>query len=264
MAIPKVLCVDDEELLLKSLKRVLSKEPYEILTASNGSEALQILADNEIAVIVADQKMPGMTGTELLAKVKQLSKKTVRVILSGYADLEVMMDSINRGHVYMYMKKPWTDERLRAQIRQCLLHYEKSKVDDSLLEKLEIQQTKINKTQKWMAEKHGQLGPNIQLLIQGLQILPLPIMFIDPESKVFFINDELAALFPSLDGVSTPVQMEKVLISDLTEAVDKLLLSSASEMEVLSYPGVVKIQKITFGEFFAGFLLSFHESRIGE
>jgi len=258
MALPKVLCVDDEELLLKSLKRVLGREPYELLTASDGYEALEILSKNEIALVIADQRMPRMTGTELLAKVRQQSKETVRVILSGYADLEVMMDSINRGNVYMYIKKPWADDRLRAQVRQCLVHYETTKQNETLVEHLQLQQATIEKSQSWMAEKHGRLGPYVQLLIQGLQILPLPILFLDHQCQVVFVNEQVKTLLPSLAEITDPVKMEEVLIHDLTTAVDGLLASADKELEIESYPGTIKIQKVEFDDLMAGCLLSFH------
>jgi len=257
MALHKVLCVDDEELLLKSLRRVLGREPYELLIANDGYEALELLAKNEIAVIVADQRMPRMTGTELLAKVRQQSKATVRVILSGYADLEVMMDSINRGNVYMYIKKPWNDERLKAQIRQCIVHYETTKQNETLVEHLHFQQAKIEKSQNWMAEKHGKLGPYIQLFLEGLRIIPLPVVFIDHQCQVVFVNDAAKTLFPSLEDIEDPIQMEEVLIQDLTSAIDEFVQGSQMEASIDGFPGEVKIQRVEFEDLSAGCVLSF-------
>ncbi|MBT3785780.1 response regulator, partial [bacterium] len=204
-----------------------------------------------------DQRMPRMTGTELLEKVRQRSKDTVRVILSGYADLEVMMDSINRGNVYMYIKKPWNDDRLRAQIRQCLVHYETTKQNETLVEHLHFQQSEIEKSHSWMAEKHGKLGPYIQLLVQGLQVIPLPVLFLDHQCKVVFINNAAKDLFPSLDDVTDPVKMEEVLIQDLTSGIDQFLESPDKEAEISGFNGIVKIQRVEYEGFSAGCVLSF-------
>ena len=120
-----VLLVDDEELVLNALKRSLRKEDFNILTASSGVEALEILLKEEIALIVSDHRMPGMYGTELLEKAKQVSPKTISVLLTGYADFGVAEDSINKCRIYKLMTKPWNDQDLKEIIRQALEFYRK-------------------------------------------------------------------------------------------------------------------------------------------
>ncbi|MBV5336767.1 MAG: response regulator, partial [Deltaproteobacteria bacterium] len=105
-----VLFVDDEANILASLKRTLRREGYEILTASNAMEAFSLLAKNTVQVIVSDQRMPEMNGTEFLARVKTLHPKTVRMVLSGYSEISAVTDSINKGAVYRFMLKPWKEE----------------------------------------------------------------------------------------------------------------------------------------------------------
>jgi len=119
-----LLLVDDEENILHSLVRVLRSEGYHILTATDGEQALQILASNEVQVILSDQRMPGMSGSEMLSHAKELYPETVRMILSGYADLASVTDAINRGNIYKFLIKPWDADLLRANIREAFDRYE--------------------------------------------------------------------------------------------------------------------------------------------
>ncbi|HZP66098.1 MAG TPA: response regulator [Rudaea sp.] len=112
-----LLLVDDESNILSALTRTLRRDGYRILTANSGEEALEILAGEEVHVILSDQRMPGMSGTELLSKAKELHPKTVRLVLSGYTDVSSVADAINRGAIYRFLMKPWNEEDLRLQIR---------------------------------------------------------------------------------------------------------------------------------------------------
>ena len=112
-----LLLVDDEPGIRAALTRMLRGDGYQILTASNGAEGLEILAVNPVQVIISDQRMPGMSGTEFLNIVKELYPDTVRIILSGYTDIEVVTESVNRGAVFKFLTKPWDDDLLREQVR---------------------------------------------------------------------------------------------------------------------------------------------------
>ncbi|MEW6514659.1 MAG: EAL domain-containing protein [Pseudomonadota bacterium] len=113
-----LLIVDDEQNILNSLRRLLRRENYEILTTTSPTEAFDLLARYHVQVVISDQRMPEMSGTEFLARVKQLYPDTVRIVLSGYTDLESLTDAINRGAIYRFLVKPWEDEALRTQIRE--------------------------------------------------------------------------------------------------------------------------------------------------
>jgi diguanylate cyclase (GGDEF)-like protein/PAS domain S-box-containing protein len=120
-----VLFVDDESNILASLRRTLRREGYEILTAASASEGFALLAKNLIQVVVSDQRMPEMNGTEFLARVKTLYPETVRMVLSGYSEISAVTDSINKGAVYRFMLKPWDDEQLKGEIVGALRHWRK-------------------------------------------------------------------------------------------------------------------------------------------
>jgi EAL domain-containing protein (putative c-di-GMP-specific phosphodiesterase class I)/CheY-like chemotaxis protein len=112
-----LLLVDDEANILNALRRLFRREGYRILTAASGTEALELLAVNPVQVIMSDQRMPGMSGVELLSKVKELYPETVRIVLSGYSEISTVTDAINKGAIWKYITKPWDDEALVKEIR---------------------------------------------------------------------------------------------------------------------------------------------------
>ena len=119
-----LLLVDDEPSVIAALNRLLRREGYRILTAEDGAHALELLASNAVQVILADQRMPHMTGTEFLSRVKELHPDTVRIVLSGYTDLESVTRAVNEGAIYKFLHKPWNDDLLREHIRDAFLYHE--------------------------------------------------------------------------------------------------------------------------------------------
>ncbi|MFH2219333.1 MAG: HD domain-containing phosphohydrolase [Pseudomonadota bacterium] len=119
-----IVFVDDEVSVLKSLKRLVMDEPYEILLFNSPANALQSIENIPPAVVISDQCMPEMTGTNFLKKVREVSPETVRIILTGYADKEAAMDAINLGGVFRFATKPWDDDDLKLTIKQAVEHYQ--------------------------------------------------------------------------------------------------------------------------------------------
>ncbi len=120
----KILAVDDEGSVLSSLRRLLRREPYELVTADSAEKALEILEEQTFRVVISDQRMPGMTGIEFLGVVRQRWPDTIRVILSGYSAVQTIIASINEGEIYKFVSKPRNDEELKGNIRQALEHFE--------------------------------------------------------------------------------------------------------------------------------------------
>jgi DNA-binding NtrC family response regulator len=115
----RILFVDDEERIVNLLK-IMFRSTYEVFTATNGHQALQIVAANQIHVIVSDQRMPEMLGIDLLAKVRELSPNTMRLLLTGYSDLAAVVGSVNDGEVFRFISKPWDQEEIKKTIADAI------------------------------------------------------------------------------------------------------------------------------------------------
>ena len=106
-----VLCVDDEPSILRSLSWLLKKK-FEVKTATSGQEALAMLRENDFDVIISDQRMPGMMGSELLREARKISPRSMRILLTGYSDLQAILRSVNDGEVFRFVNKPWSIKEL--------------------------------------------------------------------------------------------------------------------------------------------------------
>jgi len=127
----KILIVDDEPANLRMLER-LFRSRYEVITATSGAEALELLRLHDVALIISDQRMPGMTGIEFLMRAAQMRRQVVRIILTGYTDVNALVEAINSGVVYKYVTKPWVNEDLLQTVKRALQHYETIKSQHGL------------------------------------------------------------------------------------------------------------------------------------
>ena len=115
---PRLLFIDDEEINRSNFQQTFTDE-YEILLAANGEEALEIIAQADgLSLILADQRMPGLSGAEVLARAREIAPHAERIMITGYSEPEDIMAAINQGHVYRYILKPWSNEELRIAIIQ--------------------------------------------------------------------------------------------------------------------------------------------------
>jgi two-component system response regulator HupR/HoxA len=114
-----ILLVDDEEAILESLELTLGPD-YRVFTATDGARGLEILAREDVALVIADQVMPGMSGVEFFEKVVELRPQTVRMMLTGYADVGSLVRAINEGRIYRYIQKPWEPDDLRLDVKRAL------------------------------------------------------------------------------------------------------------------------------------------------
>ncbi|CCQ12809.1 response regulator [Pseudoalteromonas luteoviolacea B = ATCC 29581] len=117
---PKVLCLDDEESVLRSLKRLLRHNGIDATTVTNGQDALNLLKSGSFDVIMSDMRMPEMTGDVFLAKAKVLAPDSQRILLTGYADLSSTVNAVNEGGIHVYLQKPWQNEHLIATVNEAI------------------------------------------------------------------------------------------------------------------------------------------------
>jgi response regulator RpfG family c-di-GMP phosphodiesterase len=115
-----ILCVDDERSILHTMERLLNMTGYKTLTAASGEEGLKIMEKEYIDLVISDQRMPGMTGSEFLKIVKQKYPNTIRIMLSGHSDFENLVNAVNEGEIYRFISKPWDNEELKEILRVTL------------------------------------------------------------------------------------------------------------------------------------------------
>lgn len=202
LASQTLLLVDDEAFILTALKRLLRRDGYQILTACGGREGLQVLAETPVDVIVSDQRMPGMTGVEFLREARSLYPKTIRMVLSGYTELQSVTDAINEGAVYKFMTKPWDDEHLRANIAEAFRQKSLEDENQHLHDQLE-------KTHASLVQAHAQLAELVRQqqhrLVQDevaigvsheiFDAVAIPVMGVDDSGMLVLINAASQRLF---------------------------------------------------------------------
>ena len=140
-----VLLVDDEESILNSLRRLLRGQPYEVVLATSGAQALEIMATRPIDLVMSDARMPGMDGATLLAEVHRLYPATSRILLTGYADLTTIIKAINDGQIHRYISKPWNDEELQLVLQQTLEHQRLERLARDQTEQLKLLNATLEK-----------------------------------------------------------------------------------------------------------------------
>lgn len=197
-----LLLVDDEQNILASLKRLLRRDQYHILTAGSGQEGLEVLASHAVDVIVSDQRMPGMLGADFLRKAKLLYPQTIRIMLSGYTELQAVTDAVNEGAIFKFLTKPWEDHQLREHIAEAFrlkgIDDDNVRLNDQLREaNLALAAANASMQALLRQQQHQISRDEVSLGIarEVLQFLPLPVIGLDEDGMIAFINAAAASLF---------------------------------------------------------------------
>jgi len=210
-----LLLVDDEPNILSSLRRLLRREGYQLHLASNGQEAMDILAQQHVDVIISDGRMPGMSGTELLKKVKAQHPDTIRMILSGYTDVAELAEALNEGEVFRFVLKPWNDEELKLTVRHALEHHRLARENQRLIEKIKSQNEELRLLnaglERAVEEKTRDLRLRNRVLLLAQEILdqlPHAVIGIDTSGTIVHVNRKAMEIFlPEGTTVGTPMHM---------------------------------------------------------
>ncbi len=197
-----LLLVDDEENIVSALVRLLRRDGYTILRARSGREGLEMLAQHEVGVIISDQRMPEMTGVEFLSRVKELYPDTVRIVLSGYTELNSVTDAINRGAIYKFLTKPWEDSLLRANVEEAF-HRHEMKLENARLnrELSEANATLLRINQELeqrVEEKTREAMRNLNVLQVAqdiLESLPVAVIGIGDDGMIAVANQMARQMF---------------------------------------------------------------------
>ncbi|MDP2197133.1 MAG: response regulator [Sulfurimicrobium sp.] len=241
-----ILLVDDEANILSALTRLLRPQGYRILRAGSGKEGLELLAQNEVGVIVSDQRMPEMTGVEFLHQVRDRYPDTVRIVLSGYTELNSITDAINRGAIYKFLTKPWEDDLLRANIEEAFQRYEMKRENDRLKHDLE----------KRVEEKTRELTRSLKILQisqEVLESLPVAVIGID--------NDGVIAIANSMAHSLLGCGGERPLLGEQAQEMIPSELMSCSRDAIVTLPDGARLHcwQSTMGRlsFSQGMVLAF-------
>jgi len=198
----RLLLVDDEQNIVSALKRLLRPDQYQIYTANSGQQGLDVLAQHAVDVIVSDQRMPGMLGADFLRKARQLYPDTIRIMLSGYTELQSVTDAVNEGAIYKFLTKPWEDELLRGHIAEAFRL--KEIADENLRLNLEVRTANQElasanrRMEQLLQEKQRQISRDeisLNVARELLQHLPLAIIGMDDDGMIAFINGAADQLF---------------------------------------------------------------------
>lgn len=186
-----VLCVDDEVNILKSLKRLLHKQDFQLLLAENGQQGLELMAKQRVDVVVSDMKMPQMSGAEFLQKAANDYPNTYRILLSGYADIDSTVEAVNRGKIQRYLQKPWDNNELldtiNEGIQQVKLKYENERL-----------QQVVAKQNALLKELNQNLEQKVELRTKQLRSTLERLHVQDKATQKVLFN--LVSINPRLDG----------------------------------------------------------------
>ena len=231
-----ILCVDDEQNILSALKRLLRKEGYRLLTASCGEDGLEIMRENSVHLVICDQRMPEMSGTEFLAQVKGKFPDVLRIILTGYTEVDAITDSINRGHIYKFFLKPWNDQNLKLEIKQALEQYDLIQVNKSLHEKVVEQNQELTKMNENLEDLVKERTIDLEIQNQALELshailedLPIPIIGISVERMVVLINSETQSLTNGGKGVELGKNLSDYFQADVEQKVGEVFESGLAQ-----------------------------------
>ena len=197
-----LLLVDDEPNIVAALKRLLRRDGYTILTAGSGQEGLEQLSQHPVDIIVSDQRMPGMTGVEFLRTAKALYPETLRIVLSGYTELQSVTDAINEGAIYRFLTKPWIDDQLRSFILEAFQHKELADENEKLSLKVRTTNSELARNNRELAEMNeekaaliAQSKISLNVMRDTLERIPLAMVGVDEDGMVAFANAAAVVLF---------------------------------------------------------------------
>lgn len=225
-----VLCVDDEKNILNSLKRLLRKEGYNLLTASSGADGLKILEESDVHLVICDQRMPEMSGTDFLASVKEKYPEAIRIVLTGYTEVDAITESVNKGHIYKFFLKPWNDQSLKLEIKQALEQYDLVQANKSLNKRVLEQNEELRRINENLEELVRQRTEDLDIQNQVLELsramlddLPVPIIGVSAEGMIAVTNQETQGLSCNGGAVQIGGQLSDYFSTNLEQRVSSAL-----------------------------------------
>ncbi len=211
----RVLLVDDEEKIIASLRRLLRREGYELVTANCGLEAITVLEAEPVPLVISDYRMPGMTGVELLREVRQRWPNTIRIILSGYSEVSTIIAAINEGEIYKFISKPWNDEEIKLHVRRALEQHELEEENRRLSRQIAAQNERLRELNKMLEQRVTDASTGLTTTQGLLENIGVGVLTVDEAGLIVGANEranEIISLGRSeLIGMPAKVALPKVL-----------------------------------------------------
>jgi YesN/AraC family two-component response regulator len=252
----RILCVDDERNVLRSLERIFLDDDYVILTAGSGEEGLELLhAAPQVQVVISDFRMPGMNGVEFLKEVFKSRPDTIRIVLSGYADTAAVVAAINEGKIYKFIPKPWNDDELRMTVKKALEHFAIHRRNVQLAEELRLRNEELHA-----------LNGNLELLVDArtseiqlqnrallharsvLDHLPFGVLGLSKDGIVVQINREAALLLDLVPEAMLGEPMSQVLPPEICALVSGICEASCAYRTIVLNGSELHIKGIAMVE----------------
>ena len=238
----KILCVDDERNVLKALRRLfMDEDNYEIFIAESGAEGLEVLEEEgDIRMVISDYRMPEMTGVEFLRQVNEKWPDTIRIVLSGYADISAVVEAINEGQIYKFIPKPWNDEELLTTVSAALEHqalqWENKHLSSELQEKNAALQEMNDNLEELVRKRTEALDLRnrvLQISPGIMDVLPVAVFGIDTEQMIVHCNEYSMELFPY--GGMGPLGHDRhdVFPEGLNQLLDRLETEPTPRAEIV-------------------------------
>lgn len=213
----KILIVDDEKAILDSLYRFFKRRKWNALKANSGQEGIDILKDESIDIIVSDMRMPEMDGATFLTKAKEISPTSIRILLTGYADMEAVIHAVNEAKIYNYLNKPWDDQILESVIHSAIDFKEKEDERLRLIDEIAKKNDELNTLNTSLEEKVKIRTEKLQVAIQKAQAA----------------NQKVSKNFrEALSLISSVIEMQDGSESNCTEIITEASISLAKELEL--------------------------------
>ena len=247
----RILLVDDEQPILRSLTRLFTFEPYELVSASNAADALALLRGSESAVILSDYDLGGVGGVELLREARQITPDTSRILFSGHIDIDLLRQAVNGGEVYRFVTKPWNDDELLQAVRQGVERWQLLRHNRLLAEHAEEQNRQLKRFNAELEHMVSERTAALELRNRALSLsqdvldgLPVAVVGIAPDGQVALANDLARRLFPDLlPGEAPPPSAVAPLWEWSREA-----LVSGTGLVVNGSLGPMRIEVMALGE----------------
>lgn len=266
----KILCVDDEKNVLKALQRTFMDEDFEILTAESGDAGLAVIDENpDILLIMSDYRMPGMNGVDFLKQAYERNPRTIRIVLSGYADTAAVVSAINDGRIYKFIPKPWNDDELLLTIKEAIDVFRLKQTNEQLTEQLMEANDELMQLNEYLEDQVASRTEELEFQIRAMSFahnvmnaLPVPVLGMTQDGLIVLGNKLSEVLFSDKAKSLVGLDSNQVFPENLQKFVPLIVENghAVKEMSVNGKTFFVKGTKLPPEEDQEGIILMFNPS----